>query len=138
MGWIESPGYFCAASETVPDEAESYAQSKIGSLPNHKFLEYTKGSPEYEALPSASADSCPLKFMIEVYVDDYINLAMARSKHGLDHISNATMHSMHSVSPANKIDRKDPISEKKMIRKDGQWQVEKDVLGWTFEGLEKQ
>ena len=29
MGWIESPGYFCAASETGRDVAESYAQSAI-------------------------------------------------------------------------------------------------------------
>ena len=61
-----------------------------------------------------------MRFMIEVYVDDYINLAIARSKRDLDHISNATMHGMHSVFPANKDDSEDPISEKKMIKKDGE------------------
>ena len=45
MGWIESPGYFCAASEMGHDVAKLYAQSKIGLLPNHKFFKYTKGSP---------------------------------------------------------------------------------------------
>ena len=57
--------------------AEAYAQSKIGTLPYYKFFEYTKGSPEYEVLPDISADNRPLKFMIEVYVNNYINLAMA-------------------------------------------------------------
>ena len=100
---------------------ESYAQSRLGSLPNHKFLKYTKGSPEYEALPERSTDERSLKFMIEVYVDDYIHLATAHSKRDLDHISNSTMHGMHSVFPANDDDSEDPISEKKMIQKDGQW-----------------
>ena len=58
-----------------------------------------------------------MKFMIEVYVDDYINLVMARSKRDLDHISNTTMHGMHSVFPANKVESKDPISGKKMIKR---------------------
>ena len=98
---------------------ESYAQSRLGSLPNHKFLKYTKGSLEYEALPETSTDERPLKFMIEVYVDDYIHLAIARSKRDLNHISNSTMHGMHSVFPANNGDSEDPISEKKMIKKDG-------------------
>ena len=43
-------------------------------------------SDEYEALSDVSADSHSLKFMIEVYVDNYINLTMARSKCDLDHI----------------------------------------------------
>ena len=94
--------------------AESYAQSKFGSLPDHKFLEYTKGSPEYKALPDMSADDCTLNFMIDVYIDDYINLAMTRSNCDLSHISNATMHGMYIIFPANKVNNKDPISEKKM------------------------
>ena len=138
MGWIESPGYFCDTSETGHDVAESYAQSTIGSLSNHKFLRYTKDSPEYKALPDVLADGHPLRFMIEVYVGDCINPAIARSKRDLDHISNTTMHGMHSVFPANKDDSKDPIPKKKTIKKDGKWRIEKGVFGWTFEGKIKQ
>ena len=72
MGWIESPGYFCEAPETGHDVGEEYAQSKIGTLPYHKFLEYTTGSPEYKALSNNAADDQPLIFMMEVYVDNYI------------------------------------------------------------------
>ena len=116
MGWIESPGYFCAASETGRNVKKSYAQPKIGSLPDHKFLEYTNGSPEDKALPDVSVGGRPLKFMIEVYINDYTNLAVARSKRDLDHISNATIHGMHIVFPANKVDNEHPISEKKMVK----------------------
>ena len=75
--------------------------------------------------------------MIEVYINDYTNLVMARSKQDLAHISNATMHGMYSMFPSSMINSEDPISEKKMIRKDGQWRVEKDILGWTFDGAYK-
>ena len=48
IGWIESSSYFCASSGTgQEDVGEEYAQSKIGTLPDHIFLKYTKGSPEY-------------------------------------------------------------------------------------------
>ena len=61
ISWIESPGYFCAASEMERDVREEYTQSRIGSHPDHKFFEYTKGSPEYEALPDVLVGNCPMK-----------------------------------------------------------------------------
>ena len=50
---------------------------------------------------------------------------------------NATIYDIHSFFPTNKDDSEDPILEKKMIKKDGQWRIEKDVLGWTFEERNK-
>ena len=40
MGWAESPPHFCAASETARDVAAQYAEAKIGSLPDNKFVGY--------------------------------------------------------------------------------------------------
>ena len=74
---------------------------------------------------------------MDIYVDNYITLAIVQSKAELDHIANTTMRGMHSVFPASAIDISDPISEKKMIKKDDQWRVEKGLLDWTFEGLDK-
>ena len=37
MGWVESPPYFCAASETARDIATEYTDMPVGSLPSHKF-----------------------------------------------------------------------------------------------------
>ena len=67
--------------------------------------------------------------MLEVYADDCISLAIAKSKKDLDHTVNARMHEKYSMFPASTIESKDPISEKKMIKKDGQWRVEKGILG---------
>jgi hypothetical protein len=41
MGWIESPPYFCAATETARDIANEYTDMPVGSLPEHKFINYT-------------------------------------------------------------------------------------------------
>ena len=48
---------------------------------------------------------------------------MARSNRDLYHILNTMMHVMHSMFPARAIGSNDPISEKKMSKKDGQWKV---------------
>jgi hypothetical protein len=37
MGWVESPPFFCAASEVAQDVAQDYCETKLGSLPSHKF-----------------------------------------------------------------------------------------------------
>ena len=138
MGWIESPGFFNVPSETGRDVAEHYAAAPIGSLPEHKFLSHTQSMPEYLALPDEPADpSHPLQFMMEVYVDDYISLAVPRCKADLDHLANATMHGIHSVFPANADDDEVPISLKKLKKFDGAWAINKDLLGWTFDGIAK-
>ena len=79
MGWIESPPYFCAASETGRDVAQRYAETTVGSLQEHKFISYTQTGEKYQALPD-EVDNNNFRYLIEVFVDDYILLAMARSK----------------------------------------------------------
>ena len=37
MRWVESPPYFCAATETARDIATTYIETGIGTWPNHKF-----------------------------------------------------------------------------------------------------
>ena len=74
MGWIESPPYFCTASETGRDVAKKYVETKIGSLPTHKFQALTESNPEFGALPDEDISKDPFCYMIEVYMDDYILL----------------------------------------------------------------
>ena len=47
MGWIESPPYFCAASETGRDVAQQYADAPVGSLKNHKFISHALQGEDY-------------------------------------------------------------------------------------------
>ena len=41
MGWAEPPPFFCAASETARDVAETYTSERFGTLPEHPFEEET-------------------------------------------------------------------------------------------------
>ena len=56
-----------------------------------------------------------MKFIMEVYVDDYISLAIPRSKKNLNLIANTIIHGMHSMFPAST-----HISEKEMEKKHAQ------------------
>ena len=133
MGWIESPPYFCAASETARDVAAQYAETPLDSLPPHKFINLTQTDESFtRLLPNTTSDPS-FKYIMEVYMDDYITAAIATEQRHLRHLANATMHGIHDVFPPNEVDKQDPISEHK-LRKDGAWALVKDILGLTFDG----
>jgi hypothetical protein len=78
MGWIESPPYFCAASETARDVAEDYAELPFGQLGNHNLIAHTTTHSDYALLP-ATAHSAPVSYLLEVFVDDFIGLVIPAS-----------------------------------------------------------
>ena len=49
MGWVESPPYFCVATETARDITTEYIKQPVGTLHLHKFDTYVTGDPEFEA-----------------------------------------------------------------------------------------
>jgi hypothetical protein len=136
MGWIDSPPYFCAASETARDVAEQYLQLSLGSLKPHKFLPLTELLTGTNELP-VNNGSGDFKSPLEVYMDDYIGLAIPTSRPQLNYFANAVMHGIHDVFPANSIDDNDPISLKKLHKGEGKWAIVKDILGITFDGSNK-
>ena len=138
MGWIQSPMYFGGASETGRDVAAKYANTKVGQLPEHKFIQYTKTAKEYASLPTtANVTNKTLKYMLEVYVDDFLGLVIPRSAQDLDHVANALMHGIHDVFPEETIPENDPISLKKLKQQDGEWALNKELLGWDLDGKSK-
>ena len=139
MGWIESPAYFCAASETARDVAETYADTPLGSIPVHPFIADTQISPSFMILPptDTTRQADPWTYMIEVYMDDFIGLARARSAEHLNHLATAVMTGIHDVFPPDENSTADPISHKKRKSGDAAWDVKKDLLGITFDGTNK-
>ena len=135
MGWIESPPYFCTASETARDIAMQYAELPIGGLTSHPLLPHTQGSSEATSLPLTSTND--LRYLLEVYMDDFIALAIPASQQHLDHVASSTMFGIHDVFPPAKVTADDPISERKLLKGEGQWANVKEVLGMTFDGVEK-
>eukprot|EP00956_Cyclotella_meneghiniana_P012280 scaffold17443_cov38-Cyclotella_meneghiniana.AAC.11 len=136
MRWVESPPYFCAASETARDVATQYLETKIGSLPDHKFSGYAMGNEAVQKLPE-EGEVDDLRYFIDVYVDDFIPLAIATTQEQLRHVSNAVMMGIHDIFPADEVDENDPISEKRLKKKEGEWALEKDILGFKFDGVNK-
>jgi hypothetical protein len=78
MGWVESPPYFGAASETVRDVASQYVELPVGALKDNKFVEHALGGEECKKLPDTVACNKGFRYFMGVYVDDFIQMAIAR------------------------------------------------------------
>jgi hypothetical protein len=138
MGWIESPPYFCAASETARDVATMYAEQPLDANAQHPALPHTQTHADYKTLPTARAPTDePIRYLMEVYMDDFIDLVIPVCQHDLDHIAVATMTGIHDVFPPSDSAATDPISEKKLARGEGAWANVKEILGMTFDGINK-
>ena len=138
MGWVESPPYFCAATETARDIATKYTDMPVGSIPTHKFSKYTVGGKSYSDLQDNHEDVSSFRTMIEVYVDDFMSLIIPVTKAQLHHTADAVMTGIHDVFPADDAnDEDDPISEKKLKKLEGQYSTVKTLLGFDFDGISK-
>ena len=78
MGWVESPAYFCTAWETARDVATWYAESPMEPDPEHKFLIHAMDGADVVQLPHTTRNNA-FRYFLDVYVDDFIPLAIARS-----------------------------------------------------------
>jgi hypothetical protein len=137
MGWNESPPYFCAATETARDIATTYIETEIGTLPNHQFEQYTRGAEAVDTLPAVADINNVFRYALEVYVDDFISIVIPASQEQLRHVANAIMEGIHDIFPPDDDDANDPISEKKLLKRDGQYDVLKTLLGIEFDGVGK-
>ena len=97
MGWVESPPYFCAATETARDVSTEYIDMEVGSLPTHKFEKYTVGDAEYATLPECAANNKGFLYMVQVYVDDFMSLVIRVSQEQLRHVVTAIITGIHGV-----------------------------------------
>jgi hypothetical protein len=134
MGWVKSPPYFCAAMETARDTATDYIKTKIGTRPCHKFERYATGLKDYEALPMATRGKPKLRYMLEVYVDDFISLVIPTLQEHLRHVANAILEGIHNVFPPDSNDDNNPILQKKLLKDEGQYLLLKTLLGFEFDG----
>jgi hypothetical protein len=121
MGWVESPPYFCAATETARDIITEYVEKPVGMLPAHKFKRYTTGDVEYMRLPETDKDKRGFMYMVEVYVDDFMSLIIPVLQDQLRHVATAVMTGIHDVFPTDHDDGNDPISEKMLSQEEGRY-----------------
>ena len=131
-GWAESLPFFCAASETARDVAETYTSKRVGTLSAHPLEEGTM-PPDLafdERLPRVADmegnEKSTFLQMLEVYVDNCIQMAQTQDPTILRHCTRAVMHGIHSVFPPPEVSGhsgEDPISQKKLRDGEGLWEV---------------
>ena len=97
MGWIESPPYFCTVSETGRYVAEQYIETPVGSLSEHKFVKFTEVNSDISELKKKYTSREPFNYMLEVYMENSIVLAIPKIQDQLNHVSNAIMAGIHDV-----------------------------------------
>ena len=133
MGCIETPTYFCAVSEMVRDVTEQYNDTPVGSLALHKFVNLTEVNPDFSEPPKKDISNEPSNYMLEVYMDYYIALAIPSIQDQLNHVTNTIMTGIHDVFPPDKDDKEDAISLKKTLKQEAACAIIKNVLGFKFD-----
>ena len=137
MGWTESPPFFCTASETARDVAETLitTNAHVPAHPLERYCVPPKNWKDHETDYQTNFVS-----QLEVYMDDFIAMSQCTSSTQLNHISRRLLHAVHCVFPPPSISKHkglDPISIKKLEQGEGLWEFRKINLGWLFDGIER-
>ena len=144
MGWRSSPPFFCAATETARDVAQTLAQQP--QLPPHPMEDTMLQDLHKLQHPTQWPDSTlearrkDFAHLLEVYVDDFIGALQATDLDTVRHHSRALLHAIHSIFPAappNAHPDAEPISQKKLQEGEGTWACRKEILGWIFDGISR-
>jgi hypothetical protein len=134
MGGVESLLYFGAATETARDITADYCNTPIGSLPPHKFMHRVMGDKAFDALLATSTSSNACLYALEVYVDDFMSIVLPTLREQLEHIATMIMTGIHDIFPVDVVNGIDPISEKQLLKGEGQYPLFKMLLGFDFNG----
>jgi hypothetical protein len=147
MGWMHSPPYFCAFTETAADLANQTLQDttiaptlqypehplEIASQ-QHDVERNTQFSPSILHPTTGPAFTHPLSY-VDIYIDDFIGLAQAPTA------DTTLCHLLHSIDkvfryyplPTDKPSCKSVISSSKLQQGDGAWSTSKIILGWAID-----
>ena len=136
MGWTDSPPFFCTATETARDIATDNIKNGPSTLPPHPFEDLTLPAP-WRTHKGVDAIT-DFAHLLEVYVDDFCVLAQTNNPTILRGLSRTILHAIHDVFPPPEETGHsggDPISLKKLLAGEGVWAVQKEILGWMFDGI---
>ena len=119
--------------------AASNVAEPQGDLPENPLEDLTM--PEAFLLPEITSrtkqQGAKFLHMLEVYMEDFIQLSQTDDKEALRGCSRALLHRIHNVFLPPAISGhvgEEPVSMKKLMEGEGQWEVRKEILGWVFDG----
>ncbi|KAI2499906.1 hypothetical protein MHU86_14576 [Fragilaria crotonensis] len=151
MGWVESPPYFTALTETACDLANAALQvcPTLSRLKQAHRLEAVANTPPPDAVPCTHAKQTgtsrstlsthghPPVASVDVYVDDFLLLAQTHAQR--QKVLRATLQAIDAVfRPLESSDpahRTEPASIKKMLKGDAHWSTWKRMLGWDLDTI---
>jgi hypothetical protein len=144
MGWMESPQYFCTATETGRDFIQWLVDQKIDCPPHplEKFMLPADLVGTLGETDPAPSDENQGASSINVYVDDYILAVVEDAQRTLlRRIARATLYGVHSIFPPPEITKheggKDSVSIKKLQKGDATFLPQKIVLGFLLDGRKR-
>jgi hypothetical protein len=154
MGWVLSPPYFTAATETIADMAN--AALKLNHIPGPHRLDSIADAPTTADPPLVSGAQTtlsdtttvplpplsspafhrrPLQYT-DVYMDDFIGAVQGgpkRRQQARRIIFDTIDRVFRPLSPTDGKNRQEPISVKKLKKGDARWSTRKNVLGWVLD-----
>jgi hypothetical protein len=133
MGWVELLPFFCAGTKTSRDIAMEYSNTAVRSLNKHKFEAYLMGDVTFKEFQEKKSNGT-LRYLLKVYVDNFMLLIIPATKEEMLHIATAVMTGIHDVFPGAKNENDDPISLQKMKNGESQLSLKKTHLGIEFDG----
>ena len=150
MGWKNSPPAFSAVTETIADVAnrrlKNFNKNPNKNIRPHQYDNRSEAVSCEQATPNhnipiiprdchIAPKPSPLAY-VDVYVDDFINLAQGSTKHRRN-VRKILFHALDEVlRPLDSNDdksRRQPISLKKLDKGDCSWSTKKHVLGWILD-----
>ena len=87
------------------DVEEQYIETPMGSLAEHKFVDLTEVNSDIAELKKKDISKEPFNCMLEVYMDDYIALAIPKIQDQLHHVANAIITGIHYFFSPDKDDK---------------------------------
>ena len=142
MGWTESPPAFSAGTETIADLANVALEKSLLMPPPHPLESLANTTTRL--LPSTKdkfpiLDTGPIRpslAYVDVYVDDFCKLA--QGEENCQRTRRATYHAIDAVFRPNDdkdVNRRQPISVKKLLKGDDSWSSQKVILGWLIDAI---
>ena len=78
----------------------------VGSMAPYNFVKLTKVNPNFAELPKNDILNEPFNCVLEVYMDEYITLAISMIQDQLHHVAKFIMTGIHYVFPLENMIRK--------------------------------
>jgi hypothetical protein len=136
MGWVESPSLFCTVTESARDITQHLVDANV-DLPPHPI----KAQMNIQHVPLRARADVPSK-LLQVYVDDFC-YASTEAKDGghIPRIRRESIHGIHLLFPqpevTGHVDGKQPISNPKLEKGDGDYTSDKEMIGFLFGGIKQ-